>query len=329
MAPKKKSPQESVATRTEEAGEVETELASVAEDASLESLRDLFHTHLVQQQAREARMEQEASRQWKTVQHQFSLLQREVYDRTTPDPGGRPISVTSNSQDGPDQGHRLTSPPGFPPPGLPPPSRAGRAQVERDLRLQCLSNSDDIEHYLIAFERVASACQWPTTDWAVRLAPLLTGKARAAYVSMDHGDALEYEQLKTAILDKYDINQETHRLQFREAQVGEEETPKELYVRLRDSYQRWVQPRNHTKEQIGETIILEQFLRLVSPELQVWIRERNPDSAAEAASLADVFVSARRRSQPWTYAKWKGGRESHRPQRQPPAPQQGGQVCVS
>ena len=63
MAPKKKSPQESVATRTEEAGEVETELASVAEDASLESLRDLFRTHLVQQQAREARMEQEASRQ--------------------------------------------------------------------------------------------------------------------------------------------------------------------------------------------------------------------------------------------------------------------------
>ena len=83
-----------------------------------------------------------------------------------------------------------------------------------------------------------------------------------------------------------------------------------------------MQPRNHTKEQIGETIILEQFLRLMSPELQVWIRERNPDSAAEAASLADVFVSARRRSQPWTYAKWKGSRESNRPLRQPPAPRQ-------
>ena len=157
------------------------------------------------------------------------------------------------------------------------------------------------------------ACQWPTTDWAVRLAPLLTGKARAAYVSMDQEDALEYEWLKEVILDKYDINQEMYRLQFRGAQVGEEETPKELYVRLRDFYQRWVQPRNHTKEQIGETIILEQFLRLVSPELQVWIRERNPDSAAEATLLADVFVSARRKTQPWTYAKWKGSRESPAP----------------
>ena len=277
MAPKKKSQQEAAAAGTEEAGEHDTELASVAEDTSLESLRDLFRTHLAQQHAREVRMQQEASRQWKTVQHQFSLLQREVYDRTTPDPGGCPISGASSSQDGPDQGRRLTPPPRFPPPGLPPPSRPVRGQVERDLKLQCLNDSDDIEHYLITFERVAVACQWPTTDWAVRLAPLLTGKARAAYVSMDHEDALEYEQLKAAILDKYDINQETHRLQFREAQVGEEETPKELYVRLRDSYQRWVQPRNHTKEQIGETIILEQFLRLMSPELQVWIRERNPD----------------------------------------------------
>lgn len=194
--------------------------------------------------------------------------------------------------------------------------RSTNLSLTKDLQetpggLQCLTDSDDVENYLITFERVAVVCQWPTTDWAVRLAPLLTGKARAAYVSMDQEDALEYEQVKEAILEKY-INQETYRLQFRGAQVGEEETPKELYVHLRDLYQRWVQPQNHTKELIGETIIMEQFLRLVSPKLQVWIRECNPDSAAEAASLADVFVSARRKTQPWTYAKWKGGKESNK-----------------
>ncbi|XP_036065872.1 uncharacterized protein LOC118598010 [Oryzias melastigma] len=38
---------------------------------------------------------------------------------------------------------------------------------------------------------------------------------------------------------------------------------------------------------------------------QVWIREHKPDSAAEAAKLAEVFVAARRRGQPWSYTAWK------------------------
>ena len=89
-----------------------------------------------------------------------------------------------------------------------------------------MTESDDVEHYLVMFELIAEACQWPTTDWAVRLAPLLTGKARAAYVNMDQRDSLNYPLLKEAIMDKYNINQETYRMQFRGAVVGEEETPK-------------------------------------------------------------------------------------------------------
>ncbi|XP_073803353.1 uncharacterized protein isoform X2 [Danio rerio] len=37
------------------------------------------------------------------------------------------------------------------------------------------------------------------------------------------------------------------------------------------------------------------------PVTQVWIRERDPGSASEAASWADVFVAARGRSKPWTF----------------------------
>lgn len=89
-------------------------------------------------------------------------------------------------------------------------------------------------------------------------------------------------------LVKYNINQETYQLQFRGAEVGEEDTTKELYICLCYLSQRWVQPQYHTKEETGETIISEQFLRLISPELQVWIKEHNPASAVEAATLVDV-----------------------------------------
>lgn len=73
------------------------------------------------------------------------------------------------------------------------------------------------------------------------------GQARAVYVSMDQEDVLDYERVKRAVLDKYHINQETYRLQFQGTEVGEDESPKELYVRLRDLYQRWVQPQNAPK----------------------------------------------------------------------------------
>ncbi|KAL2089229.1 hypothetical protein ACEWY4_016128 [Coilia grayii] len=137
---------------------------------------------------------------------------------------------------------------------------------------------------------------------------------------MDQDEALDYDRLKEAILAKYNINKETYQLNFRGAEVKEEESPKELYVRLRDLYHRWVQPQKHTKEEIGEMIIMEQFLCLVSPDLQVWIKERNPVLAAEAASVADIFVAAQRKTQQWTYGQWRAGKESSRLQRQPPPP---------
>lgn len=127
------------------------------------------------------------------------------------------------------------------------------------------------------------------------------GKARAAYVHMDMVDPFDYEKVKAAILAKYDFNSETYRFQFRSTEVKEDETQKELYARLTEHYSKWVQPQHHTKKEIGEIIVLEQFLRKLAPDLQVWIRERYPGSTAEAASLVDTFVAARCKTQSWTF----------------------------
>lgn len=119
---------------------------------------------------------------------------------------------------------------------------------------------------------------------------------------------LEYDCVKSAILRKYDINSETYRQRFRSLEVESSESPNELYARLKELYGKWIRPKGKIEE-IGE-IILEQYLRMLSHELQVWIRERGPDTAVEAASLADVFVAARGRNQPWS---WRGGRDSRKP----------------
>ncbi|XP_029928572.1 uncharacterized protein LOC115374014 [Myripristis murdjan] len=164
-----------------------------------------------------------------------------------------------------------------------------------------LEEGDDIEQYLTTFERLAAAYQWPEVDWAVRLVPYLTGKARAAYVAMAADDTLDYKMVKEAILTKYEINEEVYRQRFREPDIQPGETPREFYNRLRDLYQKWMQPEKKTKEQVGEVLILEQFYRSLSPELRVWVKERNPTSAREAAELVENFLAARRGPKTFRY----------------------------
>ncbi|KAK7934058.1 hypothetical protein WMY93_004954 [Mugilogobius chulae] len=117
-----------------------------------------------------------------------------------------------------------------------------------------------------------------------------------AYVSMDIDDTMNYYKVKRAILQKFEISTETYRLRFRSSELGEEETPQELQVRLKELYSKWMDPKTKTKEQIGDTIILEQFLRVLSPELRTWIKERDPKTSKEAADMAEAFLAARRPS---------------------------------
>ncbi|KAL7841230.1 hypothetical protein SRHO_G00249210 [Serrasalmus rhombeus] len=116
---------------------------------------------------------------------------------------------------------------------------------------------------------------------------------------MEPRDALDYACVKNAILQKFEISPETYGLRFHNDVVGEDESPRELYVRIKGLYEKWMQPNTKTKEQIGETIILEQFLKVVNPDLRCWILERGPSSVAEAAKMAEAYITARRAEGPF------------------------------
>lgn len=59
-------------------------------------------------------------------------------------------------------------------------------------------------------------------------------------------------------------------------------------------FRKWVRPETATIKNISELLILEQFLRMVNPEMEVLIWEHDLETAEEAAYLAEVFQSARR-----------------------------------
>lgn len=287
-------------------------------EPTLADLTGLFRAHMAKMDALETQRSDEYAQQdrrFKALQHQFSLLQLEVQARTTPTPIPL-LSVRDTLEESEDEegaAARPLSPSTAVPKDVSGAYNPGQCQF-KEPKLEKLSDFDDIEHFLITFERIAAACRWPKKDWAFRLIPLLSGKARAAYVYMDMQDSLDYEELKSAILRKYDVNRETYRQRFRSLDVEHHESPKELYVRLKELYGKWVQPKTKSVEEIGEVIILEQYLRMLSPELQVWVREHDPKSALQAASLTDVFVAARKGNQPWCWKSSRDDRRSNVPQ---------------
>ena len=169
---------------------------------------------------------------WRSVQEQLNQVRNEM------DVDRRGAVRASTEPDGPEEkgaslGHPAAD--GPPPPDVNLHFPVGPATWSR-ATIPKLEDGDDIEQYLTTFERLATAYRWPRAEWAVQLVPYLTGKARSAYVAMDVNESMDYDNVKEAILAKYEINEEMYRQRFREPHIQPGETPRELYHRLKDLY---------------------------------------------------------------------------------------------
>ncbi|XP_062979079.1 oocyte zinc finger protein XlCOF6-like [Elgaria multicarinata webbii] len=77
---------------------------------------------------------------------------------------------------------------------------------------------------------------------------------------------------------------------FREFRYQEAEGPREACSRLWYLCHRWLKPERHTKEQILELVILEQFLAILPSELQSWVKASCPQTCDQAVALAEDFL---------------------------------------
>jgi hypothetical protein len=73
-------------------------------------------------------------------------------------------------------------------------------------RIPRLLEDDDVEAFLLTSERSPRGQRWPQDDWEGFLAPLLRGKAQAAYYDIEEGAAVDYACLKAEIQSHYQLN---------------------------------------------------------------------------------------------------------------------------
>lgn len=82
---------------------------------------------------------------------------------------------------------------------------------------------------------------------------------------------------------------ETFYQRFKHFQYHEATGPRDALSQLRVLCCEWLRPELHTKEQILELLVLEQFLTILPGELQAWVREQHPDSGEEVVALLEYL----------------------------------------
>ncbi|XP_077186579.1 zinc finger protein 202-like [Paroedura picta] len=150
---------------------------------------------------------------------------------------------------------------------------------------------EDAKAFLASFEQVAEACQWPRKEWVARLLPALSGEAQQAFRNLEARDREDYGKVKAAILRRETNRTEALRRHFRQFRYQEVEDPRRIYGQLRELCHRWLRPERHSKEQILELLILEQFLAILPQEIQSRIRVRDVETDAPTVPDAEFLMS--------------------------------------
>ncbi|XP_041372853.1 uncharacterized protein LOC121386121 [Gigantopelta aegis] len=154
---------------------------------------------------------------------------------------------------------------------------------------------DDMDSYLRRFERYAEVQKWPTEMWATHLSALSKGRALDVYASMPSEQALNYNNLKEALLKRYDLTEDGFRLKFRTGKPETGETFQQFSVRLASYLRRWLEmsKTEHTFKALFDVIMRDQFVQICNRELALFLKERTPTTIDEMAVLADQFREAR------------------------------------
>uniref|UniRef100_A0A1A8GVS8 Gypsy retrotransposon integrase-like protein 1 n=2 Tax=Nothobranchius korthausae TaxID=1143690 RepID=A0A1A8GVS8_9TELE len=153
----------------------------------------------------------------------------------------------------------------------------------------------EVDSYFAAFERLAAALDWPREVWSLILQCKLSGKALEVMASLSITDGMDYEKVKSAVLNSYELVPEAYRQKFRALKHKADQTHVEFAREKLCLFEKWLSAsKAATAEEIKELILMEEMKRCLPERLVLYLNEQKVTRLADAALLADEFALTHR-----------------------------------
>ncbi|XP_042329940.1 uncharacterized protein LOC121934032 [Sceloporus undulatus] len=172
------------------------------------------------------------------------------------------------------------------------PTGAGSWAEANPWKLTKMGPQDDAEAFINTFERIATAAKWPRDQWALLLAPCLTGPAQEAVDTLPPTDAKDYDRVKEVILHTLNISEDTYRRRLRELRWAPGLHPRTLGQKVKANALRWLKPAVRSATEVAEQIMIEQYVMALPSSARNWVRCHRPQALDEAMLLMEAFATA-------------------------------------
>ena len=153
---------------------------------------------------------------------------------------------------------------------------------------------DNMDAYLKRFERFAESAGWDRSRWATNLSALLQGTALDVYSRLSGTEALDYDILRTSLLNRFQLTEEGFRLKFRRSTPEKGETASQFVTRLDSYLKRWMNLAKveETYDGIHDLFLREQFMNSVQKNSQIFLKEHKIQSVKVMVELAEQYNEA-------------------------------------
>lgn len=99
---------------------------------------------------------------------------------------------------------------------------------------------------------------------------------------------VSWQQESIPVVETYDS--EASRQKFRHFQYLEVSGPHEALCQLWELCLQWLRPEVHTKQQILELLVLEQFLTILPEDIRTWVNLQHPKNSKEVVTLIEDVI---------------------------------------
>ncbi|XP_062837449.1 uncharacterized protein LOC134299230 [Anolis carolinensis] len=161
-------------------------------------------------------------------------------------------------------------------------------------RFPKFNKDDDVEKFLISFERCCRDFEIDEGKWMLYLRPQICGKLLEIYGDVPEESHRDYNFFKKQIQQKLQLTPEFYRLKFRSLRKEKAQSFSEVASKQAQLFDSWLRTSEvETFQQLRELIKLEQLFQLVPSDYRWLVQDRKPSTANEAASMTDQLITLR------------------------------------